>query len=142
MLFRSDLWPAEHAVSGGPESTRRDQSVRAQRYTSRLTVRSGRRSLLVNTADIDWIEASDYCATLHLGDKRHVVRETLSSLEGRLDPSEFLRIHRSSIVNLARVAAIESHQSQSQCVVLTTGIRLAVSRNGRERLQSSLGKPR
>lgn len=127
---------------GQPDPTGRGRINDGIQYASRFTVRSGRRSVLVNASHIDWIEASDYCATLHLGDKRHVVRETLSSLESRLDPTQFLRIHRSSIVNLARVVAIETDHSRAQFVVLTTGVRIAVSRHGRERLQARLGRPR
>lgn len=124
------------------ELRRSEAEMVAAPYVSRLAVRSGRRSVIVNAADIDWIEANDYCATLHLGEKRHSVRETLSSLAGRLNPAEFLRIHRSAIVNLSRIATIETHPLQGQYLVLTSGVRLAVSRHGRERLQAQLGKPR
>jgi two-component system LytT family response regulator len=69
----------------------------------RLAVRAAGRILLVRVSDIDWIAAQDYYVELHVGGQSHLIRERMHNLEARLDPHRFVRIHRSSIVNIARV---------------------------------------
>src|SRR5262249_41905164 len=73
------------------------------RSLPRLLVAIGPRTVPIDTTTIDWIGARDYCAELHVAGKSYVIRETLSTLESRLDPSIFARIHRSAIVNLGRI---------------------------------------
>jgi two-component system LytT family response regulator len=109
---------------------------------ARLLVRTGSRDVLVATADVDWIEADDYCSVLHVGPKRHVVRETLGSLEARLDSRAFARVHRSAIVNLSRVTELVRHSLGRVSVVLRDGTRLAVSRTRRAYLMDIIGSAR
>ena len=90
------------------------------------------------TRDVDWIEGADYYAKLHVGAKVHMLRETLTSLEQRLDPRRFLRIHKSAIVNLTRVRAVESHVRGEGIAVLAGGARLKVTRARREELERRL----
>ena len=71
--------------------------------TRRLVIRLPGRTLFVPYRDIVWIEGADYCARVHVGRKSHLLRESLRSLADRLDPRQFVRIHRSAIVNVARV---------------------------------------
>lgn len=105
---------------------------------SRLIVREVGQIVVVATRDVDWIEGADYYSKLHVGPKVHMLRETLTSLERRLDPRRFFRIHRSVIVNLARVRAVESHLRGDGIVVLATGARLKVTQARREELERRL----
>ncbi|AKF82857.1 transcriptional regulator [Myxococcus fulvus 124B02] len=111
-------------------------------HPSRLVVKVGARSVLVPVSDIDWIGADDYCVTLHVGDKEHVLRESLASLEARLDAERFVRIHRSVIVNVERICELHHDSATELVVVLSTGQRLRVSRSRREELERRLGRAR
>jgi len=103
-------------------------------------VRTGRRSVLVAVEEIAWIEADSYYATLHLprGEgvascgATHLVRETMASLEARLDPARFLRIHRGAIVNLRKVRELLHAPPSRLSVVLVDGTSLEVSRSRRD----------
>jgi two-component system LytT family response regulator len=104
----------------------------------RLIVREVGQIIVVPVRDVDWIEGADYYAKLHVGTKVYLIRETLTSLERRLDPSRFLRVHRSAIVNLARVQRVESHERGDGVVVLATGARVKVMRARRPVLEQRL----
>jgi two-component system LytT family response regulator len=112
------------------------------RYLQRLMVSVGQRSVVVETSAIDWIGARDYCAELHVGDKTHVVRESLAALEASLDPRRFLRVHRSAIVNLARVRELSRRAVRGTAVVLADGSRVPVSRSQLPKLRELLGPTR
>jgi two-component system LytT family response regulator len=107
--------------------------------SGQLLVRIGRRDVVVPARDVDWIEADDYCAVLHIGGRRQIVRATLASLESQLDPAAFARIHRSAVINLRRVQEVRHHPIGGLTVVLVDGTRLAVSRNRRAQLMEKLG---
>ncbi|NOT08988.1 MAG: response regulator transcription factor [Gemmatimonadales bacterium] len=104
----------------------------------RLIVREVGQIVVVPTRDVDWIEGADYYCKLHCGAKVHLLRETLGSLEQRLDSRRFMRVHRSAIVNLARVGAVEAHLRGEGIVVLTSGTRVKVTRSRREELERRL----
>jgi two-component system LytT family response regulator len=106
----------------------------------RLVARLGDRSTVIAVGDIDWIEAQDYCAAVHIGDAVHVVRHSLNALEGELDPARFVRIHRGAMVNLARIRELH-HGAGELSVVLHSGARLPVSRRRRDALERLLGSP-
>lgn len=108
-------------------------------FTRRLAVRSGGRIYFLRTEEIDWIEAADYYVKLHVGAKSHLMRESMSKLERQLDPQQFLRVHRSSIVNLDRVKELHGRGSD-HAVVLHDGTRLKLSRSRRERLNQLLNR--
>jgi len=93
----------------------------------------------VKIADIDWIEAADYYAALHVGAKSHLLRRSMTDLEQELDPNVFCRIHRSTIVNLDRVQSLESTEDDEPIVVLEGGARLRMSRRYRKALQERVG---
>jgi two-component system LytT family response regulator len=93
----------------------------------------------VKHAEIDWVEAADYYACLHTGTKTHLLRRTLTELDQELDPRLFCRIHRSAIVNLERVRALELNDESDYRVVLENGTKLRLSRRYRKELQSRLG---
>jgi two-component system LytT family response regulator len=98
------------------------------RPVARLIVRETGLITFVPTSDIDWIEAASYYAKLHVNRRVHMLRESLSSLEARLDPALFLRIHRSAIVNLERVQSVAPKGKGEGVVQLKDGTRLKLSR--------------
>ena len=104
----------------------------------RLVVKSGGRVAFVRVEEIDWIDAAGNYLRLHSGKETHLLRETMSSLESRLDPARFLRIHRGAIVNVDRIESIEGRLDGDRAVVLRDGTRLALSRGYRERVRGYL----
>lgn len=108
----------------------------------RLIFRDRGHLQVVACAEIDWIEAADYYASVHVGAVCHLVRESLNELERRLDSSAFVRVHRSAIVNLARVDAVEPARRGDALVVLKDGTRLRLSRNRRDLFERALGATR
>jgi two-component system, LytTR family, response regulator len=101
----------------------------------RLVVRSGSALVFLRPEDVDWIEAADYYVQLHVGPRVHLLREPLHSLEERLDPAEFVRIHRSAIVNLDRVREVRAEPGGRSALVLADGTHLKLSRHRRPRLE-------
>ena len=106
-----------------------------QRAISRIAVKNRGQVLFLNVSEIDWIEAADYYACLHVGDATHIVRRTLQQLEEDLDPGKFTRIHRSIIVNCDRVRGLELQSGGEYEVVLKSKVRLRLSRRYRKRFQ-------
>lgn len=107
-------------------------------FATRLLARSAGRVSLVNVEEIDWIEASDYYARIHAGRVRHLIRESLGSVERRLDPGRFARVHRSAIVNLDRVRERRPLFKGSYAVVLADGTRLPLARSRRALVKARL----
>jgi two-component system, LytTR family, response regulator len=103
-----------------------------------LVVRDGGRTVVVPHDDIVWIEAEDYCARIHLRGRTVLVRESLRALEGPLDRSGFVRVHRSAIANVACICEIEPLASGDQRLTLTDGTVLKVSRTYRARVVSAV----
>jgi two-component system LytT family response regulator len=106
----------------------------------RLLVRSNRRVELVRTRDIDWIGAARNYVKLHVGETTHRMRATMTSVERRLDPREFLRIHRSIIVNVDRMREIQPWFHGEAVVILEDGTRLNLSRSYRPRVERYLSR--
>jgi two-component system LytT family response regulator len=111
-----------------------EERRRRPEYLTRLAVPSRGRTVLIDTASIDWIQAADNYVTVHIDGREHLVRETLGVLERQLDPDRFARIHRSTIVNLDRIAQVEPATHGDGIVQLRDGTRLALSRTRRERV--------
>ena len=109
-------------------------------FVSRLAVKEGGRVFVVKAHEIDWIEAADYCAKLHVRDRTYVIRESMKSLAARLDPAQFFAVSRSAIVNLDRVREIQPFSRGSQIVILGDGTRVTLSRSRREALERLLGR--
>jgi two-component system LytT family response regulator len=103
--------------------------------TPRLTVRSAGQVVYVQVPDIDWVEAADYYACLHVGTKSHLLRQSMADLEKELNPRIFCRIHRSTIVNLRRVQALKVDDAGEYEVLLEGGQKLRLSRRFRKELQ-------
>ena len=110
---------------------------------ARLLVTVGARSIVVPVDEIVHIDADDYCVVVHTTTgARHVMRESLAELERRLDAARFLRIHRSTIVRLSAVRALQRSPSGAVVVVLSDGARLPVSRGRRDAVTAALGAAR
>lgn len=110
------------------------------RGPQRIAVKGNGRVYFVKTQDIDYCEAAGNYACLHAGGRTHLIRETMSSLESRLDPEVFARIHRSVIVNVERIQELQSTFGGEYVVRLCDGTRLTMSRGYRDALQSRLGR--
>ena len=104
----------------------------------RIVIRNGGRLTLLDTAAIDWIEAADNYVCLHCGSARHLIRETMNALEARLDRRAFVRIHRSFIVNLDRIAEMRPWFRGDYLVFLRDGTKLRLSRSYRASLKGLL----
>jgi two-component system, LytTR family, response regulator len=107
----------------------------------RFPVRRGNEFTFLQAADVDWIEGLGDYAGLHVGDRTHLVREPLTLLESRLDPTQFVRIHRSTIVQLERIARIDPSSNRDAVLTLRNGKTLRVSRTYRTRLDELLHSP-
>ncbi|HEV2149758.1 MAG TPA: LytTR family DNA-binding domain-containing protein [Longimicrobiaceae bacterium] len=112
----------------------------APRPVSRILVRETGRVTFVRVEEIDWIEAQDYYARLHVGGRAHLVRETLQELEAQLDPGRFVRVHRSAIVALDRVREVRPDFAGRYVIVLVDGTRVPLSRRRREAFERALGQ--
>jgi len=113
---------------------------RPSAFGDRLVVKANGRIYFVPTRDIDWCEAAGNYVRLYVGQKTHLVRETMHDLETRLDPAQFMRIHRSTIVNVERIQELRSSFNGEYIVQLHGGARLTLSRGYRDALQVRLGK--
>lgn len=104
----------------------------------RIVFRSGGEIYFLRAEEIDWIEAEGDYVKFHAAGKHHLLRETMTALERRLDPARFVRIHRSTIVNLDRVKKLTPAFAGEYLVVLGDGTKLKLSRGYQERLQQLL----
>ena len=104
----------------------------------RLVVVCNGGHLIIDATEVEWIEAEDYYAAIHIGRRRHLIRESLTSLEARLDPAQFLRIHRSALVNLAHVREIKSPTLGQASLVLRDGTQLPLSRRRRAQVAAAI----
>ena len=102
--------------------------------TRRLVVPTSTGDLVLDVDEVDWIQAEDYYAAIHARGRRHLIRESLASLEHRLDPNRFVRVHRSAIVPLDRVRELRALSTGESVLVLRDGTRVPVSRRRREQV--------
>lgn len=113
----------------------------ADRPAERLVIKSSGRIYFVKIADIDWCEAAGNYIRVHVGPNAHLIRETMNRLESQLDAHQFVRVHRSTIVNVDRILELRSSFNGEHVVVLRSGTRLTMSRGYRELLQERLKHP-
>lgn len=106
----------------------------------RIMVRSSGRIQFVSVQEIDWVEAAGDYVRLHVGDRSHLLRETMKNLEARLEAGQWVRVHRSTLVRLDFVREIRTSDSGHYELVLEDGSRRSLSRSGRERLEEVLGR--
>jgi two-component system LytT family response regulator len=109
-----------------------------QQFLERLVVKDGTKVTLIPVTKLDYAEAQDDYVALATQGKKHLKQQTIAGLEACLNPSAFVRIHRSYIVNLERVARIEPYGKDSRLAILADGTRLPVSKAGYARLKSLL----
>jgi two-component system LytT family response regulator len=105
---------------------------------TRVMIKSTSRVFFLKVDEIDWIEADDYYVKLHTGRKSHLLRETMGELEAKLDAGKFLRIHRSTIVNIDRIKELSPLFNGDYAVILQDGTELKLSRSRREHAQAVL----
>jgi len=141
--FRTALDRARERISRrGPDAALAGlaESLRSRpAYLTRVVVKSGPRSMIVDLAAVDWMEAADNYIRLHVRSREYLLRDTLAALEARLDPERFVRIHRSVIVAVDRIATLTPASHGDAEVVLRDGTRLGASRTWRDRLRRVVG---
>lgn len=108
------------------------------RYQARLVVKTGGRVYFLETDEIEWIEAEGNYVNIHTAKKAYLLRETISSLASQLEPKKFIRIHRSTIVNISSIRELQPWTHGEYQVILHNGKQLMLSRNFRENLQHAL----
>jgi two-component system LytT family response regulator len=109
-------------------------------YLERLVVKSGGKVTLLRVGEIEWIDADGDYARIHVGKAWHLLRETMKRLEQQLDPARFVRIHRSTIVNLEKVKELQPFFRGEYVAVLQNGVTLKLSRGYRANLEARLGR--
>jgi two-component system LytT family response regulator len=102
-----------------------------------LVIPTARGQQVVALDEVEWIAAEDYYVAVHTGGRRWLLRESMASLEARLDPTRFVRVHRSALVNVARVRAVRTAEGETT-LTLRDGTRLPVSRRRRAALLRAL----
>jgi two-component system LytT family response regulator len=105
----------------------------------RIAVKTAGQIVFLKPSEIDWVEAADYYACLHVGPKSHLLRRSMADLEQELDPALFCRIHRSTIVNVDRIKGLKLSEDGEYDVRLDTGASLRLSRRYRKALQMRMG---
>jgi two-component system, LytTR family, response regulator len=108
------------------------------RRLERFAVKSTGELCFVKISEIDWIEAADYYACLHVGARSHLIRRSMAELEEDLDPKLFCRVHRSGIVNLDRVRSLKVSEEGEYEILLENGARVRISRRYRKQLQERM----
>jgi two-component system LytT family response regulator len=127
---KGEIEPEALAAAGQP----------ARRYATMLPIRSGRETIRLDVATIDWIDAAGDYMCLHAGGQTHVLRATMKELEDMLDPSVFQRVHRSTIVNLARVRSLRPHVNGECFLRLQSGQEVKLSRSFRDKVEMLLDR--
>ncbi len=117
-----------------------DVESRRDKYPPRLVIKSSGRVVFLKVEDVDWVDAAGNYVRIHAGEESHMLRETMGRLEERLDPEKFLRIHRSTIVNIERIRELQQQFHGDYLVVLKNGQRLTLSRSYRDRIQELLDR--
>jgi two-component system LytT family response regulator len=119
-----------------------ERTARQAQGIDRLVLKTDSGTLVIATNEIDWIEAEDYYSCLHIGAKTYLIRESLTSLQNRLNPLDFLRIHRSVIVRSERIRSVKMEEG-GDTIVLHDGQHLPVSRRNKaavKRLLHRIGR--
>lgn len=115
--------------------TRRSERLR------RLIIKVDGRIVFLKLNEIYWIEADDKYVHIHLHGQSHMVRQTMSVIETQLDPKKFLRIHRSTIVNIERIRELYLLSSGEQMIIMEDGTKLTISRGYKDKVFELIGKP-
>ena len=119
----------------------RDEIRIKPKYLDRLVIKAGGRIYFLKSQQIDWIEAQGKYVAIHSGKESHLLREGITSVEADLDPKKFVRIHRSTIVNIDRIKELHPWFHGDCKITLVDGTQLMLSRYYRQRLDDLLGRP-
>jgi two-component system, LytTR family, response regulator len=112
----------------------REQAPGKPAYIDKIVVKTGNRSLYLPVSDIEWVEASGDYISIHVGPRTHLIRETMDGLERQMDPAQFVRIHRSTIVARRHIQQLRSLPTRDASVLLVDGTVLRASRRYRSRI--------
>ncbi|HLK62710.1 MAG TPA: LytTR family DNA-binding domain-containing protein [Bryobacteraceae bacterium] len=137
--LRLSLKPAEEA--GRQILSLLETIASPHKYLKRLAVRTGGKTVFVDVEDIEWMEAAENYVQLHAGRSAHLLHVAMNTLEKSLDPSLFLRIHRSVIVNLRRIKELQPAMHGEYVVTLENGVRLQSGRMYNEKLRTLSANP-
>ncbi|HYV04246.1 MAG TPA: LytTR family DNA-binding domain-containing protein [Blastocatellia bacterium] len=110
-------------------------------HLERLVIKMNGHVFFIKAAEIDWLEAEGNYVRLHSGKESYLLRDTISALEAQLDPKQFLRVHRSAIVNIDRIQELQPWFHGEYRIILREGVQLTLSRSYREKLHELLGRP-
>jgi two-component system LytT family response regulator len=132
-------WAKAHLARRAESPAAAGAAKAGAKPSERITVKSGGRIYFLKAEDVDWVEAAGNYLRLHVGAETHLLRETLSSLEARLDPERFWRIHRSTLVNADRVQELQPLFHGDYAVILRDGTQLTLSRSYRQSLPRLFG---
>ena len=145
--FRDSLFRARRTLELGKQqapnhqlSRLLDEISKKKDYLERISVPAKGRFLFFNVRDLEWIEADGNYLRLHGSATSHLIRGNMNEMEAKLDPGKFMRIHRSTIVNLQRIREIQPWFHGHHRVVMTTGQELKLSRYQKDKLRQLLGK--
>jgi two-component system LytT family response regulator len=127
-------------IESGPGAG--SSSAAARRYATMLPIRVGRETIRLDVAAIDWIDAAGDYMCVHAASQTHVLRATMKELEEMLDPEVFQRVHRSTIVNLARVRSLRPHLNGECFLKLESGQEVKLSRSFRDKVELLLDRTR
>jgi two-component system, LytTR family, response regulator len=130
---------ARFELALGRAKERIRSGIERPKKAERLAIKSAGQVTFIKISEIDWIEAADYYACLHVGSRSHLLRRSMADLEQDLDPQMFCRVHRSSIVNLNRVRGLKLGEDGEYDVLLESGARVRLSRRYRRLLQERMG---
>lgn len=146
--FQKTLERAKTMIRGRQSRDVNDQLLsllgnlrREQEMPDRFIIKSGGRVVFLRVEEIDWMSTVGNYVRLHVGRDSHLMRETMTGVESKLNPDRFMRIHRSTIVNLDRVKEVQPWAKGEYVVIMRDGTRLIMSRRYRERLNERLNKP-
>lgn len=135
---RMQIAQAKPAIPHDRILTLFESLANARNAPDRIAIRSNGRVIFLKLGEIDWIEAADNYVCLHCGRETHILRETMTDLEARLDPARFIRVHRSAIVNLDCIRELQPWFRGDYKVMLNDGTELTLTKNHREKLESRL----
>ena len=133
---------ADVTGKGEIESGAGASGAAARRYATMLPIRVGRETIRLDVAAIDWIDAAGDYMCVHAASQTHVLRATMKELEDMLDPQVFQRVHRSTIVNLARVRSLRPHLNGECFLKLASGQEVKLSRSFRDKVELLLDRTR
>ena len=132
---REQIRPADRKLNGKAQ-----KNVASGQYTTRIVFKSRGRILFLPASDIRWISAEENYVRICTGTETHLLRETMTAMEQRLDPQMFLRVHRSAIVNLRYVKEVRTEARGDFMVHLVNGEKLGMSRAYHARISELLGR--